>query len=201
MNIITNLSIPIYEFWCPDEIIVNVKSSLASMEWTKNVNNEISVDRNINNDFLISWINSSLAEISKHVYPDVIAKLNVESLWITKTHKNSFHHTHSHPNSICSGILYLDDSKNGGNTRFYMPDPWWKFHNDGLFNFTDRAHEQKEMILGEVIPKIGKMIIFPSHIKHSVTPNLDINTRYTVAFNSFFRGIIGNGFNGSAITI
>jgi len=53
---------------------------------------------------------------------------------------------------------------------------------------------------GEVLPQLsgrnkpvaGKLVLFPSHVKHKVLPLTSNENRYTISFNTFISGVLGD---------
>jgi uncharacterized protein (TIGR02466 family) len=106
--------------------------------------------------------------------------------WITKTIKNSMSHYHSHKNSLYSGVLYLSDSgenvapieftkSNNCDNIFITPDEYNVYNSDEY-----KLYPQKNMI-----------IFFPSNTMHRIGLHLSNEERYSVSFNFFPVGEIG----------
>lgn len=182
------LSIDFYEFRCPKNIYEPVKDHLKnSAEFRKNENNLISYQ--LKNDAMESWINDCLKELQQDKFVGSCYDLKVTTIWANKANKLQFHHKHFHPNSIVSGILYLNVNEGYGKTNFYLKDPWWKIHNDGYLKLLDtNTNDAAVEIVAQAEPEEGKMIMFPSMIWHSVQPHKNMSERLTVSFNSYFRG-------------
>lgn len=83
---------------------------------------------------------------------------------------------------------------------FYSKDPWYQIHNDGHI-LLDPDDDSTREIQSQISPKSGKLVIFPSVIKHNVTPVLDNEKRYTIAFNTFIDGNIGNYKNATVLNL
>jgi uncharacterized protein (TIGR02466 family) len=132
-------------------------------------------------------IDDCLNEWCKNVYapsnPESF-KLKITQSWINYTKPGEHHDRHYHPNSIVSGVLYIDTNpkkdqiifNSGKMYDFYIP---WKKLNQ--FNSM------------EAILSVNKkeIILFPSNLNHSVPKNEGTNTRISLAFNSFFEGTLG----------
>lgn len=182
------LSVDFYEFQCPKDIYEPVKDHLKnSTEFRKNENNLISYQ--LQNDAMEAWINDCLSKVQQDKFTGSSFELKVTTIWANKANKLQFHHKHFHPNSIVSGILYLNVNEGYGKTNFFMKDPWWSIHNEGFLKLLDgNTNDASVEILAQAEPEEGKMIVFPSTIWHSVQPHKNMSARYTVSFNSFFRG-------------
>ena len=134
---------------------------------------------------LKSWFQSCLDEVVAADLPEGYG-CSVTEMWMTRTQQGQAMHTHVHPLSVYSGVYYLQDS--AGSTDF-MLSTWF--------------HERwPQMVLPHAIKptqrewsspcRQGHLIIFPSHIFHRQQPLSQDETRYTVAFNSFWSGQLCN---------
>ena len=97
--------------------------------------------------------------------------ITIDRYWTAIYTKTAHHQTHDHSNNILdkvnySGILYLTDM---GSTTFYSTNP---------SSFENIFRSRSE---------VGKILIFPSTIPHSVQPILDESKRVVVAFNCEIR--------------
>ncbi len=192
INAINLFSFPIYEFLLPDEKLVEkLVDQITLLDNSQNVLNTTirNSDKQLNysfyNDELFSYINEGLSEI-KSLHYEGDFNFVITECWGTKTNKFQKHHIHTHPNSIVSGIVYLTDHSEA-TTEFYLPNPW---------NWTDQflkiSKEQSRTKVASVSPKLGKVVFFPSNLQHSTKPNLANLPRYTISFNTFISGTIGN---------
>jgi hypothetical protein len=105
------------------------------------------------------------------------AKAEFRESWCHITNDGGYHDAHTHIDyargGIC-GIYYLEsgqctaDPPNGVN-RFFSPD----------------VH-----VLGDVadfVPKDGRLILFPGHVRHSATPYSGETDRIVISFNALLR--------------
>ena len=182
------IHIPFYEFTCPDYILKESNDQLARSQWRGNFNNVISI--HFKNTILKNWFDKCLKELKEKELRSAKPEIKTCLMWANKTTKFKFHHKHSHPNSIISGILYLNSAEGMGKTKFYYPNPWWHFQNAWGWWLDDQGQAVEYEY--EVVPKTGMLILFPSHIRHSTSPNLCDEDRYTISFNSFVAGEIGD---------
>lgn len=104
--------------------------------------------------------------------------LLVTQSWANRNPQGSTHHEHIHPNSIVSGVLYLDKSNNLPPIQFsrdqFMPIRL-KSTKMNYFNSTSFLMRPEE----------GNLILFPSTLRHSVPINTEENTRHSISFNTF----------------
>lgn len=110
-------------------------------------------------------------------------KSKVVDLWATKTNFTASSEYHRHHFSIFSGLLYLQDSSTS--TSFIFEDKFEEYWS----KFMPVKHQKLEW---KSESKKGKIIIWPSFIKHRILPNRDKLTRYTLAFNTFWDSTVSN---------
>jgi uncharacterized protein (TIGR02466 family) len=105
--------------------------------------------------------------------------------WLNFTEINQYHHKHAHPNSLISGVFYINcheehDKIKFFNDRYQTIKPEvkdWNMWNSESWWFT---------------VKTGYIILFPSSLTHMVETKEGDNTRISLAFNVFIKGTIGN---------
>jgi hypothetical protein len=113
-------------------------------------------------------------------------KLNITQSWLNYTKPNEFHHTHYHPNSIISGVLYINADKKTDEICFVKQDVsrFYEVHSTKVNDFNTY----------EVSFTVGKcdLLLFPSNVYHRVPKVKGNETRISLAFNSFFKGTLGD---------
>jgi uncharacterized protein (TIGR02466 family) len=133
---------------------------------------------------LKSYILELTAQYSKMLGYDYTSYRFGQS-WLSYKHPGQHHTTHSHPNSLISGVFYFGEPTN--NT------PAIKFHKlEGGMNVSymspkiikdkrELKYAQKEFSI-EFTP--GLLLLFPSYLHHSVPLNKTEKTRCSLAFNT-----------------
>jgi uncharacterized protein (TIGR02466 family) len=106
--------------------------------------------------------------------------------WLNYTETNQYHHKHEHPNSLISGVFYINCNEKFDKINFYKKD-----------NYSTIKLETKEWNLWNspswwFSVKTGNIILFPSHLTHAVETKQGDNTRTSLAFNVFVKGSVGN---------
>jgi uncharacterized protein (TIGR02466 family) len=106
--------------------------------------------------------------------------------WLNYTETNQYHHKHEHPNSLVSGVFYINCNEKFDKINFYKKD-----------NYSTIKLETKEWNLWNSSSwwfsvKTGNIILFPSHLTHAVETKQGDNTRTSLAFNVFVKGSVGN---------
>lgn len=107
--------------------------------------------------------------------------------WLNFTTENQYHHEHEHPNSIVSGVLYLNADLNNDKIKFYKKEykrirpeiSEWNWFNSESWWFSVESKD---------------LIIFPSELTHNVEVKKGNNLRISLAFNSFIKGSLGTEF-------
>jgi uncharacterized protein (TIGR02466 family) len=170
------------------------KSELSFVDDTKsktkeNFGNIISKDSYILNQKKLSNIKEQLDLIIKDYFDKVIScsentKPYITQSWINYTEANQFHHRHNHPQSLVSGVLYINADKDNDKIKFFKSEyeffrPEYKEFN--LFNSSSWWFGVKT----------GDVILFPSSLTHDVEIKKGDNTRISLAFNVFVKGTIG----------
>lgn len=108
--------------------------------------------------------------------------------WAMKHNKGDWSSSHSHVNSIVSGIVYLEVDENSGDLVFN------KILNnlyDGVLDITIQNWNPFNSHSFTMVPETNQIVIFPSNLPHKVNTSRSDNERYCIAFNYFVRGIFG----------
>ena len=165
----------------------------------KNKGNTTSNNKNILEDKVFKNLKDDLYLRVKDYFDKIISSSNnitpyITQSWLNYTETNQFHHKHSHPNSLVSGVFYINcheeyDKINFFNDNYksivldvenwnlYNSETWW------------------------VPVKTGDIILFPSSLKHMVETKQGNNTRISLAFNVFVKGNIGNEKNSTYLKL
>ena len=128
-------------------------------------------------------------------------KIEITLSWGNMEKFGQWHDQHSHPNSLMSAILYLTNSN--ASTIFKMHNFWTGSNNN--LDSSNASNIVQLLPEGDDIHNIhkqssvsGDLIIFPSSLIHRVdTHNMQGNNRYSMSFNSYPCGIVGD-IDGSA---
>jgi uncharacterized protein (TIGR02466 family) len=106
--------------------------------------------------------------------------------WLNYTETNQYHHKHQHPNSLVSGVFYINCNNKFDKIKFFKN-----------FNYQIIKTEVKEWNLWNSeswwFPvNTNDIILFPSSLTHMVETKEGDNTRISLAFNVFIKGTVGN---------
>ena len=189
MNITPLFAVPvgisnIRREWTEDEL-----SFLKNLEFRNNIGNKVSIDTNVLEQlddikkFILDSIKTYVS-ITDPIPEDI--EIYITQSWLNITTENEYHHAHTHPNSIISGVLYISANKevdklvvhNEKRKRVlkYTPIGWNPFNSE-VWRFN----------IGT-----GDLILFPSDLKHEVENKVSDNIRVSLSFNTFLKGTIGS---------
>ena len=122
--------------------------------------------------------------------------IHITGLWFQISNGYSFHETHVHGNCSWSGVYYVqsgdssrgpdelgDNGQPNGITRFYGPHTEYQAGGHGdLGNYYLQDHTV------DSYPEDGKLVVFPSHLKHMVFPYNGVKDRIIVSFHAQVNG-------------
>jgi len=108
--------------------------------------------------------------------------------WLNYTETNQFHHKHSHPNSLVSGVFYINCHEEHDKIKFFNDN--YKTIKLEVKNWNMWNSESWWFPV-----KTGDVILFPSSLTHMVETKQGDNTRISLAFNVFIKGTVGNNKN------
>ncbi len=109
--------------------------------------------------------------------------------WIIRCPKDSKHHLHNHPNSIFSAVYYIHADEESSDMIFEYDTT---YDTNYKFTYNISGVNQYNSSKLTIKPKTGDFLVFPSYLKHTVTPNKSQNERIILSFNSFLTGSVGS---------
>jgi uncharacterized protein (TIGR02466 family) len=173
--------------------IVDLIKSVDMNLIRNNGGNSISSDVYILDNEEFSDIKQVLTDSVNQYFKEIInpgedVKLYITNSWINMNKNGESHHLHTHRNSIVSAVLYIDTCE-GDTISFLNP-------NDNLFgNFIFSSFPRHFFDSVNASADTDTLIIFPSTLQHMVSPrpNTCTGTRISLSFNTWFKGIIGEG--------
>ena len=140
------------------------------------------------NDTIFNTLKKELEVIVQDYFKQILSAKNVTPYitqsWLNYTEKNQFHHKHRHPNSMVSGVFYIDADEKYDRIYFY---------NDKHSVIVPEVNEFNTFNSGSwFFPvKTGQLFLFPSSLEHMVETKKGSNTRISLAFNVFVKGSLG----------
>jgi len=167
--------------------------------FTKNEGNITSNNNYILNEKPFTNIKKELDLIVKDYFQKVISSTDaitpyITQSWLNYTETNQYHHKHAHPNSLVSGVFYINCHEEHDKIKFFnenyktikLETKNWNLWNSETWWFP---------------VKTGDVILFPSSLTHMVETKQGDNTRISLAFNVFIKGTVGNNKNLTELLI
>ena len=160
-----------------------------------NTGNLSSMDCHVLNDERLSdlkkWIHLCIDDYFKLVVcplDDVEPYITIS--WINCTMNGQYHHQHNHPNSIISGVFYIDVDESADSISFYKDE----YNTIKLYSHEDDFNLYNS---GQWQMSVQKrvLMLFPSSLTHSVPFVTSDETRISLSFNVFVRGVLGDEMN------
>jgi uncharacterized protein (TIGR02466 family) len=125
---------------------------------------------------------------------DIEQQFELTTSWVNKYAKEDLNHQHSHPNSMISGVYYIESDDTSAPIIFNKPYFYTNlFHETVKPTFKNKNNNQYNLDFYGLKPKTGDLYIFPSWLEHTVPPQESDNVRWSLAFNCFARGKLGTG--------
>ena len=185
--------IPIYEDFIP--VRKEWKDKIINLEYERtHINNsDISKDR-----YILDNIKDLKKEIELHTERFIRHYLNVKkginfymlNSWSNIHGPKEHSQIHYHGGSLLSGVYYPILPDNSGHIAFHKSGIYTNiFHQSIRFEYEENNNltaEKYVLNLNE-----GTIVIFPSHLDHSVQKNNSNEKRYSIAFNFYVRGKFG----------
>jgi hypothetical protein len=178
----------LYTFDVPFRILSTAQQIAFSLEYHKNHYNLTSkVEDSIGLPEMAivrEWIDEQLEELRQEErFECDSVKTCIE--WFNKSFPGMWHHAHTHDNSFLSGLIYLTESNS--ETWFSIPSIWSK-----EYTMLNLSPANKGLTFLKYPTTVGKMIVFPSGLLHSVSEHNNPEPRFSLAFNAFPSGLVGS---------
>ena len=139
------------------------------------------------------FCNTSLLKYYNQIYsPKEQVVPYITQSWANYTNKGQFHHKHEHPNSIISGVFYVQATKDVDKIYFYKSGyerikttvkDWNLYNSESWW----------------LAVKTGQLLLFPSHLTHMVETVQTDETRISISFNTFLKGYVGDELSLTAL--
>ena len=156
----------------------------------KNEGNVTSNDNYILNNKLFKDLKIDLDLRVKDYFEKVISPTDtitpyITQSWLNYTETNQYHHKHQHPNSLVSGVFYINCNEEHDKIKFFNDN--YKIIKPEIKDWNIWNSESWWFPV-----KTGDVILFPSSLTHMVETKQGTNTRISLAFNVFIKGNIGS---------
>jgi len=186
---------PIYISKIDRELTIKELSFIdkTKLDTYNNEGNTTSNDNYILNQKAFKYLKEELDLKVQDYFDKVISPSNniipyITQSWLNYTETNQYHHKHQHPNSLVSGVFYINCHEEHDKIKFFN-DKYstikpeikdWNIWNSETWWFS---------------VKTGDALLFPSSLTHMVETKQGDNTRISLAFNVFIKGTVGNSKN------
>ena len=162
----------------------------TKLDTYNNEGNTTSNDNYILNNKEFKFLKNELDLKVQDYFNKIISPSNniipyITQSWLNYTETNQYHHKHAHPNSLVSGVFYINCHEEHDKIKFF---------ND---NYKTIKLEVKDWNMWNseswwFSVKTGDVILFPSSLTHMVETKKGDNTRISLAFNVFIKGTVGD---------
>lgn len=121
-------------------------------------------------------------------------RLQITQSWLTLSGKGQSHHVHTHPNSVVSGVLYINLAPVDGINFYRNEDNIWY----ELVKQQDNYYNAYQYF---VQTSVGDLLLFPSNVRHGVREVTEDVERVSLSFNTFFSGQLGRDDFSNGLSI
>ena len=163
---------------------------LFNLETRPNMGNVTSTNNYVLRDNRLSslrlFLNNSLQEyFHATMSPQDNVKLEITQSWINYTKPGQHHHKHAHPNSIISGVFYIQAAKDVDRIYFFNES----YSRVKIIPKEFNVYNSESWWLPATT---GILYMFPSHLTHMVPEVTSEDTRISMSFNTFYKGNLGD---------
>ncbi|GAB5380030.1 MAG: hypothetical protein Alis3KO_15740 [Aliiglaciecola sp.] len=185
-------AVPYFRASLADAISKEQVEYIKSFKMLPNKQNLISENLSIFEDPKLASIKKAVQEALDVYAKEVMGisqKLYVTQSWSLINQPNIGMHTHSHSNSIVSGSLYYAELPSPASRMIFDRHTTYR---QLVINPAQDKQNIYNTPLNVVTPKTHEILLFPSDLTHQVEPNMSDKPRYSIAFNCFIKGKLGD---------
>ncbi len=111
----------------------------------------------------------------------------ITGCWANISAKGASHGVHNHPNNFLSGVYYVQTQPGADTVSFHDPRIQTAIIRPPVTELT--AENTDQVVVGV---RNGTLLMFPSYLQHSVSPNESEEERVSVSFNVMFSSFTEN---------
>lgn len=159
----------------------------------RNIGNYTSLTKYILNNEELKNLKTEVTKMLENYFMSVLGLKEdvapyITQSWLNWTKEGEHHHKHNHPNSIVSGVFYINADEKKDFISFYNEKDDTVYNkknepvllNPKIFN----VYNTKTI---NIQVKTGTLLLFPSWLSHSVPAKSGNNLRTSLAFNTFIK--------------
>lgn len=161
-----------------------ISNSVGLSEKMNILDLELFLDLRKQIEYHIKWYEKNICGFNHEI------SLDITDSWYRETQPHQNHPIHNHPNSLISGVVYLNVPKDSGHhSRLNFETRHFIFKG---FEFQYHQNTNKYNAKMTYVPvETGDIILFPSWMDHYVTENESaIESRKIISFNTFIKGTV-----------
>ena len=147
--------------------------------WNDGVQTNIKSRTNSIKDFEMHHLKKYIELHVKHYIDQTQAwhpvSIALRHSWINKTGKDQGQEWHQHQDAYISGTYYYQTTGNDGMFSIMHPVPWMQQEMFPYGNIAEKHYDVK--------PAVGKLLLFPGWLEHSVEKNKTDDIRISISFN------------------
>lgn len=121
------------------------------------------------------------------ISPSRACQLHVTQAWANYTKLSQYHHKHHHPNSIISGVFYVNAEKDKDRIKFFN-----ELHERSPIKVATENFNLYNSESWWLPVTTNQLILFPSRLHHMVDTVEGDHERISIAFNTFWSGDLGS---------
>lgn len=106
--------------------------------------------------------------------------MQITGCWANINPRGAYHPTHHHPNNYLSGVYYVAIPEPGSRIVFQDPRP-------SMIMPKPRQYTRMTANGADAQSQEGRMLLFPSWLKHNVPSNEGQSERISISFNLMFK--------------
>ena len=144
-------------------------------------------------------INDAISQFCDEVLRVDGRSLTITNSWLTKADRGVGSARHRHTNSYLSAVWYPATSSP---IRFFGPSGTTQLSDCYYIDLGEPSeYNIANGSIYDIVPEPNKLIIFPSMLEHQILPNMNSDTRYSLAVNTFPVGAFGQGDSAIVVPI
>jgi uncharacterized protein (TIGR02466 family) len=159
----------------------------------RNIGNHTSLTKYILNNDELKNLKTELTKMLENYFTSVLSPKEdvvpyITQSWLNWTKQGEHHHKHNHPNSIVSGVFYINADEEKDFISFYneKDETVYNEKNEPII-LNPKNFNVYNTKTTNIYVETGTLLLFPSWLSHSVPVKSGNNLRTSLAFNTFVK--------------